>query len=137
MKTNQIINWLTISLAFLGVLFKMIHKPEADLLIMLTLLTLIISTVLSFRNNKQNGMGDILNYSITLILLLLTTANAFIIFPWPGSYTFQIIRSLVFLMLPVIMLIANKENRVPNSFWLIFLVNTMLVISMMQIKVYS
>ena len=137
MKTNQIFNWISFFLASLGVLFKTMHWPGANIVLLVALLVLIISSILSFGSNKQTGLGDTLNYCLTLALLILVVGAGFNIFHWPGSFAFRVIGQLIFVILPIIMLLANKDNKVSNSFWVTFLIYVMLVISMTTSKIDS
>lgn len=137
MKINQMINCLSILLAFLGILFKNMHWPGANMLIMTTLLTLIVSTVLAFDSNRRNGLKETLNYALTLILLFLIVGAGFNLLHWQGYLELRIIGHTILVILPIIMLVFNKEHKVSNSFWVSFLVYIMVAISMMLTTIDS
>ena len=137
MKINQIANYFSIALALLGILFKKMHWPGANMLIMTTLLTLIVSTVLSFDSNRRNGLKVTLNYALTLILLFLIVGAGFNLFHWQGYLELRIIGHAILVILPIIMIVFNKEHKVSNSFWVSFLVYIMVAISMMLTNIDS
>lgn len=135
MKINQITNWICFSTAFVGVLLKIMHWPGANILITITLIALLVSCVLSFGSNKQAGMGNTINYFLTLALLILIMGAGFNFYHWPGSFTFRVMSYIIFVTLPIVMFVSNRENKVSNNYWITFLIYVMLVIPMMTSKI--
>ena len=135
MKKNQIVNWVSFGLAFLGVVFKQLHWPFCNIIILLALISLIISIFSSFKANKLNGLGAFLNYVITGILLTLVVGVGFDILHWPFASILRMLGQIFIFILLLILLVANKENKVSSSYWLSFLTFVMLVYLLMHIRI--
>ena len=133
MKKNQIMNWVSLTLACVGVLFREMHWPFSSIIILLSLLSLIVSAILSFQANKLNGLGKTINYLITVILIIL-------IFGFINSYLallpfFVEIRQVGIVILPIILLVANKENKISNSYWTSLMIFIMLSYLLMSFNI--
>ena len=127
MKKNQIVNWVSFALAGLNVVFVLAECQwhlVGFFIILLAFISLIVATIFAFQTNKQNGLGNIANYAITIILLLLILDPVFYILHWPHSHE---LRQGMFFILPVIILLANKQHKVSNSYWMTFLIYTMII----------
>ena len=127
MKKNQIMNWVSFALAGLNVVFLLTECQwhlVGFFIILLAFISLIVSTIFAFQENKHNGLGKMPNYSITIILLLLILDPIFYILHWPHSHE---LRQGMFFILPVIILLANKQHKVSNSYWMTFLIYIMII----------
>ena len=135
MKINQLINWGAFSIAVLGTLFKVMHWPGANMLLIGAFLFLFIATFLSFKANKENELGDTSNYVLCILLLLLVVGACFKTFHWPGGSELSDLGHIIFLVLPVMILILNKENKVSNSYWVSFLILMFVIISLVRTQI--
>ena len=124
MKKNQIMNWVSLTLLCVGVLFKAMEWPFCDLLIFLSLIPLIFSTVFSFHANKINGLGKIMNLSITIILLVIIVSTCLSLLQIIGT---RDLRRVLMLLLCVILVIASNGNKVSTSYWISFLLYTLIL----------
>ena len=111
MKKNQIVNWVSFGLAFLGVVFKQLHWPFCNIIILLALISLIISIFSSFKANKLNGLGAFLNYVITGILLTLVVGVGFDILHWPFASILRMLGQIfIFILLCWLVMITSNIN---------------------------
>jgi hypothetical protein len=133
MKINQILNWATIALAAIGVFFKFMHFPGGSLLVLITMALLFITALLSFMENKVNGLDDAFNFTIVAMLLILIIGGTVNIFHWPGGEYFRNIGVVIFCLMPILTMIANTKNKISNSYWVSFLTFVFVVISIMSI----
>ena len=127
MKKNQIVNWVSFALATMNALFLFmeIQWPLAAFVItLLVFLSLVVSTILAFQANKENGLGKVTNYSITGILLILILSTVFRVLHWP---TFRELQYAAIFILPLVLLFTNKQHKVSNSYWMTFLIYIMIV----------
>jgi hypothetical protein len=128
MKKNQIMNWVSLTLACVGVLFREIEWPFGNLLFLISLISVIVSTVFSFQANKINGLGKIMNFSITLILLIIVVSTCLSLMQIIGT---RELRKVLMVLLSIILVVSSKENKVSTSFWISFLVYTLIIYMLM------
>ena len=122
-------NWVSLTLACVGVLFKEMDWPFSYLIIFSSLIPLIFSTVFSFHANKINGMGKIMNLLITIILLVIIVSTCLSLLSIIGT---RDLRKVLMVLLSVVLVYSSKENKVSTSYWISFLLYTLIVYMFMS-----
>jgi hypothetical protein len=134
MKTNQIFSLITLFLAIGTIIFRVLQFPTGGLFILITMLMLMISTVLSYRENKNNGLSNSKNLILTLILLFLIISTIVNIFPFSIATFFRLIGIFILLFLPFFYLTQNNGEKISNSYKVNLLIYLFVVVSILTIK---
>jgi hypothetical protein len=128
MKSPTVIHVFAFATSIFSIVFKTMHWPGANILMMLTLILLIVSAVLAIKVHQDGGLVAWMNYSLTVLLLILIFGTGFVYFNYPGAGMFIQLGHIAIILLPGLMLMFNKDNKVSNSFWVPYLICMMLIL---------
>ena len=94
----------------IGAFFKMEHWPGANILLLLSALSIIISTLLEFTALEEDSKSRGLQIVISIMVIACSVAAVFKIFHWPGADFIVSIAMNVSAPAAIVFFLFNKSN---------------------------
>lgn len=131
MKTKKSINIAALALIVFGVIFKANHWPGANVAITLGVVTMLLSLIMfGFKENKEAGVKNGLNYILIGTLILFLVGLLFKIQHWPTAGVFVVCSYFMGFLLPLIMIIQKNDFKLSRQFSITFFTYFILLITM-------
>jgi hypothetical protein len=122
MKTKTILNIIAFVLAVIGVMFKLMHWPFANIALCLSYLVLFFLLFkFALADNKEAGINQSLNYLLSCTLAIFLLTLMFRSMHWPGGGIFAAISSILALVTTAFV-VFSKDWKVSKEFILVLFV---------------
>lgn len=121
MNTKKILNISAFVLAFAGVFFKTYHWAGANVIIILSGITMLVTLFMfGIKDNKEAGTSDGLNYFMVGTLALWIVGEIFKIHHWEGAKIFLYSGYALALVLPIALIAPKNDFKVSRQFIITF-----------------
>ena len=131
MNMKKILNIAAFVLAVAGVLSKANHWPGANIALILSGATMLVTLFLfGVKDNKEAGLSNGLNYFLVGTLALFIVGIIFKIQHWPSAGIFVVMGYALAFLLPIIIIVQKRDFKVSRQFTVTFLTYFIILISL-------
>ncbi len=131
MNTKKTLNIAGFVLVLAGLILKARHWPGASFAPILSAIVLLVSLFMfALKDNKENGLGNGLNYFLVVSLAIYIVAALFKIQQWPGAGLLMIVACGLSCILPLVLILQKDEFKVSKQFIILFFTFYLLVITL-------
>lgn len=133
MDTKKILNISALVLTVAGVLFKIEHWPGANILIILSGLTMLLTLFMfGIKDNNEAGINNTLNYVMIGTLAIWIVGGLFKILHWEGATIFLYAGYALALVIPIALIFANNNTKISRQFIITFFTFFLLFIGLIR-----
>jgi sugar phosphate permease len=129
MKTQKVLNITAFALVVIGLLFKSLHWPGANIAILLSGVTMLLTLFMfAMKDNTEAGIKDSLNIFMVGTLSLWIIGAIFKILHWQGAQLLVIIAYILNVLFPLVLLLQKNEFKISRQFLITLLIFMLLVL---------
>ena len=119
MNKKTIFNVAAFVMMVIGLLMKANHVAGADISIIFSIATLLYTIfIFAFKDNKEAGINDRMNYFLTGVLAFWFIVSVFKFEHWAGSSILVNLGYSFALMLPIIFFIQKENFKISKQFFI-------------------
>ncbi|MEI6507555.1 MAG: hypothetical protein WCO54_03675 [Bacteroidota bacterium] len=135
MNTSKILNIASFAFVIIGLYFKLSHWAGANVIIILSALTMLTTLFMfGFKDNKEAGIIDKLNYFLIGSIAFYMISMLFKILHWEGSDILVDVCYILAIMYPIVILLQKDDFKVSRQFFFTYSLFFLLMIGSSQLN---